>query len=205
MTVARPAPVRGVLERLGEFFEVRAFLVRRFGYVSAPFDSAAHAALNDAIDALADRQWKGRPVTDRVDLESIAPSAPLGDIPPEEAEALFPRALPPNWRRRYDVRFGAGTGIFESVSLAVFFTVGVEEDGQRWAHLSVSRRDGMIPSWLDLVEVRDVLLGRGRLALQVMPPRSDHYSLAGVEVLHLWAPLARSPLPNFLRARGGVL
>jgi hypothetical protein len=49
-------------------------------------------------------------------------------------------------------------------------------------------------------------MGCEQLAVSVLPPRSEHYDArTGVEVMHLWAPLDGSPLPNFLRARGGTL
>lgn len=125
------------------------------------------------------------------------------DLPRREVLDLLPRVLPSNWRRVHDPRFD---GVYHSLTLRALFSAGVEEDGRRWIHLSVSRTDRMIPTWLDLTEARDALLGRERLAVQVLPPRAEHYdSGTGVEVLHLWAPLDGSPLPNFLRARGGTL
>ncbi len=125
------------------------------------------------------------------------------DLPYEDVRAMLPRVLPPNWREERAAGFD---GVYSSPSLRVIFSAGVEEDGKRWAHVSVSRADKTLPSWLDLVEVRDVFLGREQLAVQVLPPRSEHYNIrTGIEVMHLWAPLDGSPLPNFLRARGGTL
>ena len=116
---------------------------------------------------------------------------------------MLPRVLPPNWRKRLAKHFD---GVYDSPSLTVIFSAGIEEDGKRWAHVSVSRADNTVPSWLDLVEVRDVFLGREQFAVQVLPPRAEHYDArTGKDVLHLWAPLDGAPLPNFLRARGGTL
>lgn len=125
------------------------------------------------------------------------------DLPIDEVRAMLPRVLPANWRKERAAGFD---GVYSSPSLRVIFSAGVEEDGKRWKHVSVSRADHTIPSWLDLIEVRDVFLGREQLAIEVLPPRSEHYDArTGTEVMHLWAPLDGSPLPNFLRARGGTL
>jgi hypothetical protein len=124
-------------------------------------------------------------------------------VPDEEMYDLLPRVLPAGWAENREAGYD---GVYDSSSLRVIFSAGIEEDGKRWAHVSVSRRDLTIPSWLDLVEVRDIFLGRERLAIQVLAPRSEHYTFGrGTEVLHLWAPLEGTPIPNFLRARGGTI
>jgi hypothetical protein len=124
-------------------------------------------------------------------------------LPDAEVRNLLPRILPAGWVVIPSLDF---EGFYESSSLRVIFSAGIEEDGKKWAHVSVSRYDKTVPSWLDLVEVRDIFLGRERLAIQVLAPWSEHYTFGrGTEVLHLWAPLDGIPIPNFARARGGVL
>jgi len=128
-----------------------------------------------------------------------------------EEEALLPRVLPAGWTRipapgpAFDCH---GDGALRG--LRVLVSVGVEEDGRKWMHVSLSR-SGRVPSWEDVDAVKRLFVGDGRYAYQVIPPRADHYSLPDGpgrfgKVLHLWAPLeGEPPLPNFLRARGGTL
>jgi hypothetical protein len=122
----------------------------------------------------------------------------------EALRQLLPRILPYPW---HIVGTDPEGGLaYDSDRLRAIVDAHVEEDGKPWMHLSVSRRDRRVPTWDDLVAVRDLFLGRERLAVQVLPPRSQHYDAGlGTEVLHLWAPLEHYPLPDFLRARGGTL
>ncbi len=137
-------------------------------------------------------------------------------LPEAEEEALLPRVLPVGWARvpwhtpAFDCH-----GIGGCAGLRALVSAGIEEDGRRWLHVSVSRR-GRTPSWEDLDAVKRLFIGDERYAYQVHPPRAEHYNgqLTGAlgdpgrvgNVLHLWAPLeGESPLPNFLRARGGTL
>ncbi len=73
-------------------------------------------------------------------------------------------------------------------------------DGHVWAHLSVSQRSGLLPSW---EQVRDVqwLLYPGDVGLIVVAPQDEHYSIG--EVAHVWTCLTGSPLPDF-RIAGAI-
>lgn len=73
-------------------------------------------------------------------------------------------------------------------------------DGNVWAHLSVSHRSGLLPSW---EQVRDVqwLLYPDTPGLVVVAPRGEHYSIG--EVAHVWTCLTGSPLPDF-RIAGAI-
>lgn len=154
------------------------------------------------------------------DLTNPETGLPATYVPLEgaEFEALLPRVLPPHWhRRREDPRELASRAVYETVNTRVIVSAGTEEDGKRWLHLSVSKRDGRMPRWDELLEVRDVVAGAEALAIHVCPPRSEHFDVfmngvlrdrparERVEIMHLWVPLEGSPLPNFLRARGGSL
>lgn len=77
-------------------------------------------------------------------------------------------------------------------------------EGRIWAHLSLSHKSRM-PSWPELVSVRDALLGPDTEAYQVAPPRSRYVNLHP-RVLHLFACLdARSGvLPPFEGTLGGA-
>jgi len=73
-------------------------------------------------------------------------------------------------------------------------------DGHVWAHLSVSHRSGLLPSW---EQARDVqwLLYPDMAGLIVVAPQGEHYSIG--EVAHVWTCLTGSPLPDF-RIAGAI-
>ncbi|MGE0362763.1 MAG: hypothetical protein AB7R67_18770 [Vicinamibacterales bacterium] len=73
---------------------------------------------------------------------------------------------------------------------------------QLWAHLSMAMPE-RLPSWAELVEVRDLFLGRDRVALQVLAPVSEHVNIHNF-CLHLFSPIgdAAGLLPDFTRGSG---
>jgi hypothetical protein len=73
-------------------------------------------------------------------------------------------------------------------------------DGHVWAHLSVSQRSGILPSW---EQVRDVqwLVYPDMAGLIVVAPQEEHYSIG--EVAHVWTCLTGSPVPDF-RIAGAI-
>jgi len=73
-------------------------------------------------------------------------------------------------------------------------------DGHVWAHLSVSQRTGLLPSWEQLRDVQ-WLLYPGEAGLIVVAPQEEHYSIG--EVAHVWTCLTGSPLPDF-RIAGAI-
>lgn len=65
------------------------------------------------------------------------------------------------------------------------FPGGVVEE-----HVSVSRLDGKVPTWDDLVAVRSVVWPDEAVVLQYMPAGDEDWvNVQGVEVLHLWRKL----------------
>lgn len=68
--------------------------------------------------------------------------------------------------------------------------------GELWAHLSVSaKKPARIPTWKELQWCKQLFLG-DRKAIQVLPPKAEYVNI-GVNVLNLYAPLERDPLPDF--------
>jgi hypothetical protein len=131
----------------------------------------------------------------------------LGMLSEVEEESFLPRVLPAGW-----MRIRATGPAFDHVNgLRVLVSVGIEDDGRKWMHVSASRPN-RCPSWEDMNAVKRTFVGDERTAYQVHPPRREHYNVplrpgprVGM-VLHLWAPLEGDPpLPNFLRTRGGTL
>jgi len=73
--------------------------------------------------------------------------------------------------------------------LRVIHSVDLLDDGSFWDHLSVSRVD-RIPSWDDLVMVKEIFIGCEREALQLFPLRSEYVNVCK-NCLHIWARLAQ--------------
>ena len=129
-------------------------------------------------------------------------SAGLVPLPPREQRDLWPRILPPGWRRYTH----SGDVWWDSLLYRVLMDAARETDGRRWLHLSLSRRDGVMPTWGELLMARDAFVGPEAYAVQILAPRSEHYDAGlGVDVAHLWVCLDGRPLPDFRAARGGAL
>lgn len=98
-----------------------------------------------------------------------------------------PTVLPPNWAEypghgpvSRDSRTYMSAG-----GLRVIHSLDTLVDGSRWDHLSVSRV-GLLPSWDDLVMVKEVFIGCEREAMQLFPKRSEYINLCEF-CLHIWA------------------
>ena len=94
---------------------------------------------------------------------------------------------------------GAGTArAWERIpdGLVVFETLETH-DGMEWLHVSASR-DGMLPTWADMREVKQVFLGPKREAYMVLPP-DERYINDHPFVLHLWCSIDGPLLPDFRR------
>lgn len=83
--------------------------------------------------------------------------------------------------------------------LGLIHSVALEEDGQFWEHVSVSRKDAAMPTWTQVRDAFRDVAGDDALGVVVIPPKSEHIDIA--EVAHVWRCLSRRPLPDF--ARGG--
>jgi hypothetical protein len=88
----------------------------------------------------------------------------------------------------------------ELYPLRFIVTAGKEQDGKNWLHASVSRVDGMLPTYEDLSKLKEYCIGKDKTALQVFPPEKKHINL--YQVLHLWHCLDGDVTPDF--TRGGV-
>ena len=90
--------------------------------------------------------------------------------------------------------------------LAVIASASIELDGKAWLHVSVSHRYQM-PTWEQLVEVKETFIGSERQALQVLPKMSEWVNVHPY-CLHLWACVEGDGLPDFRQAEpmmGGKL
>ena len=112
----------------------------------------------------------------------------------ETADAM-PRVLPPGWEQ--PVMPGSGNVLMNHAE-GIGVIISVERiDGEKWLHVSASRQS-RVPSWADMMYVKQLFIGKGRKAIQVMPPTDEHVNTHPF-VLHLWCNLERDPLPDFRR------
>jgi hypothetical protein len=114
-------------------------------------------------------------------------------------------AVPKSWDR---IEIRADGAAYRRGSLQVIFSVAKESDGEEWLHVSVCGRRGKadfyLPSWEELVRVRNDFIGADRFAYQVLAPTSEHVNIHPY-VLHLWARRDGTPaLPDFTRGSGSI-
>jgi hypothetical protein len=117
-------------------------------------------------------------------------------------DELIPRVIPAGWAVK--LREPGGIALQNlGLNLLVLLSASEEFDGKRWIHLSVSHRS-RLPSWKELRDVKDLFIGKDRLAIQVLPREKDYYNFHP-NVLHLWCCLDGDPVPNFKESRGGKI
>lgn len=109
---------------------------------------------------------------------------------------LHPR-VPHGNVRRIDCYSNAARYVVRLDGVLLSAIVEVEcIDGELWGHLSVAgQKPQRVPSWAELRWCKEYFLG-DRKAVQVLPPRAEYVNL-NPDVLHLYAPLERDPLPDF--------
>jgi len=81
--------------------------------------------------------------------------------------------------------------------MVVIISGGVELDGKRYIHCSISRRDEM-PSYTDLDYIKSVVFGPDREAYQKFARRREHVNIHPF-CLHLWHCMDGDRLPDFTR------
>lgn len=95
----------------------------------------------------------------------------------------------------------------ELYPLRFIVSQAIENDGKKWLHASVSRVDGMLPTYDNLMSLKKHCIGEHQTALQVFPPKNKHVNIAGklgVEVLHLWCCLDGDVTPDFTRGGNSI-
>jgi hypothetical protein len=110
-----------------------------------------------------------------------------------------PRILTHGWHR-LEVRVDGCAYQSNSLGLRVILSADKELDGKEWIHLSVSRKS-RIPSWDDLVFVRDVFIGRNKKCVQIIPDEASYVNDC-VYCLHIWHCIDGDGLPDFTKGSG---
>lgn len=114
-------------------------------------------------------------------------------------EEICPRILPPGYLK---VDGGSNGAIWTTdKGMSIISTISREQDGKLWLHISCARKDGRIPTWDELVGVKEWLAGKDRTALQVIPKRSKYIN-HNPSCLHLWCCLDGDVTPDFTRGNG---
>ncbi len=117
-------------------------------------------------------------------------------------QPLLPKVLPPDWTT-IDVGGmpNAAAFLYSTSSLMgtyeqirVICSVDEIVPGEFWYHVSFSRKD-RIPSWEDMRLVKDLFIGRDKLAIQIFP-REQEYVNFHPHTLHLWRRADGDTLPS---------
>jgi len=112
--------------------------------------------------------------------------------------------LPPSWSESPPFDLGHpchGIKCFRrNDGLNVLFSY-FDMDGKPWLHVSMSRHK-RIPSYEDMLAVKNIFVGNDRQAIQVFPRTEKHLNI-NEYVLHLWCGLEGDGLPDF--GRYGVI
>lgn len=125
----------------------------------------------------------------------------------EEVKDQFPVPLPvkiPNgwkpWQNYIMLAMGATSSEYcpcfmRADGLTVILTYQSEQDGKKWIHTSISRKD-RVPSYYELCDVKRDFLGDDSLSLMVFVPKSEHVNIHP-HCLHLWTCTDGRPTPDF--------
>ena len=112
----------------------------------------------------------------------------------EEAELKEPES---HWRELKPMEFPPGNIAARSWShkiiqdMHVMRSRSILENGEEWIHISVSRSD-RLPSWVELVKIRDEFLGEMKEAYHVIPSKDDYVNVHRY-CLHIWSPMNGKP------------
>lgn len=101
--------------------------------------------------------------------------------------------LPKQWR--FVERWGDGGLWRNRDNLKVIADAETKDDGKPWLHVSFSRAD-RLPSYSDIINVKETFIGPDRRAIMVFPRRDRHVNIHP-NCLHLFACLEGDGLPDF--------
>lgn len=108
----------------------------------------------------------------------------------------LPRILPASWRLHRTTVDGAHY-VQAFTGLSIIVSGATELDGKRWVHLSVAH-PSRLPTWAELVDAKEFLVGKDEYAVQVLPPRAEHVNIHPY-CLHLFHCVEGNQLPDFTR------
>lgn len=129
-------------------------------------------------------------------------SMPHRPEPPAELLARCePKILPGYWVE--DIRGADGVRyVNPKQRLSLIWSVAQEGDGKWWQHISVAH-PARLPTWDELVTIKEWLIGRDVDAYQVIPKRSNYVNIHP-NCLHLFRCLEGDVLPDFTDGSGSL-
>jgi len=101
---------------------------------------------------------------------------------------------PPGWVAE-EHRLDGAKWINHKRKLCVIGSIGVEQDGKQWLHLSMSQAR-RVPNYEELTYLKRHWAGEDRKCIMVLPAKAEHVNISE-NVLHLWCCLDGDPLPDF--------
>jgi hypothetical protein len=116
---------------------------------------------------------------------------------PTHFHTVEARLVAHRWKRVTPGVDGLGAWRHGARQLGLIHSVAIEQDGEAWEHVSLSRADGQMPSWTQTRDVFREVCGDDALGVIVVPPKSEHVNID--EVAHVWRCLTRRSLPDFTR------
>lgn len=120
---------------------------------------------------------------------------------PGWAHEFCPKVLPVDWK--LGDTLPDGQVYARRDGLLCIVSAALELDGRRWLHVSASRRNSL-PTYKDLREIKQLFIGKDRLAIQIFPSERQHVNLH-IYVLHLFCCLEGDcPLPDFTHGTGSI-
>lgn len=115
----------------------------------------------------------------------------------------LPRLVRARWVLRYEGEDGIGCLdlVGGKFALRLIHSIAREDDGEVWAHVSLSRRDRIMPTW---EQTRDAwwAVYDQTPGVVVVAPRTEHVNIA--EVAHVWGCLTRRTVPDFSHGLGTI-
>lgn len=120
-------------------------------------------------------------------------------IEPDRVTARLNRR---GWRQVQPGADGLGAWRHGPRRLGLIHSLALEGDGEVWEHVSLSRRDGTLPTWEQVRDGFHDVAGDEATGVVVIPPKAKHVNLA--EVAHVWRCLSRDVLPDFTHGTGSI-
>ena len=113
---------------------------------------------------------------------------------------LASRLAGAGWIQLYPGADGLGAWLLRKRGLRLIHSLA-REDGDIWAHVSLSRADRVMPTW---EQIRDAwrLLYPETAGVVVIPAATSHVNLG--EVAHVWGNLDRPAVPEFSHGLGTI-
>ncbi len=87
-------------------------------------------------------------------------------------------------------------------AMSVIFSVAYYGDGRCWIHASIARAK-MMPTYEDVMKLKNEFIGMDRKAILVLPAVSEHVNIHE-HALHLFCCLDDDPLPDFTMGTGSI-